>query len=132
MSGSALARARSRNGRVKSIADLMSETELDRRIERIAADLNKAGFVVRSFHPYDSRRSREGWPDRTYVSMHGVMFRELKTEAGRLSVAQSETLMLLQAGGSDADVYRPSDLVSGRIGNELAVLAGAIPRGESA
>jgi hypothetical protein len=125
MTESALSRARIRNGRVKTIADLMSETELDAAIERIVADLNRSGFVIRSFHPYDSRKSREGWLDRAYISVRGQMFRELKDQRRKLTPEQSETLMLLQAGGADADVYRPADLLSGRIGTELSILAGA-------
>ena len=114
------------------IADLMDEDQLERRIRRIVRDLGKIGFPLLQYHTHDSRKSPEGFPDWVYASIHGHMFRELKREKEKPTPAQQEWLLILQAGGADADVYRPSDLLSGRIGHELAVLSGAIPKGETA
>lgn len=128
----ALARARSRNGRVAMIATLMSERQLENGIRKIVKDLGELGFPLLAYHTYRSDRSPKGFPDWVYASINGHIFRELKKEHEKPTRKQQEWLMILQAGGADASVWRPSDLISERIGHELAVLAGALPRGESA
>ena len=52
------------------------------------------------------------------------MFRELKKQRGKVTADQQEWLDALTADGMDADVWRPSDLLSGRVARELAALAG--------
>lgn len=73
------------------------------------------------YHTHDSRRSAPGFPD--LVLVHPVagrtIFRELKTEKGRISPAQRGWIDGLTAGGSDAAVWRPTDYLSGRIEQEL-------------
>jgi hypothetical protein len=83
------------------------------------------GFAC--FHPFDSRRSREGWPDLTLGKLvprddgrppfRVVIFAELKTEKGKLTAAQQWWLLVL--GGH---VWVPTDLRDGTID---AVLSGA-------
>jgi len=46
-----------------------------------------------------------------------VLFRELKTDAGRLTPQQAQVLDELAAAGADAGVWRPRDF--GRIKEEL-------------
>jgi predicted RNase H-like nuclease len=123
----ALSRARQRNGRVKLIAEHMDERQLENRIRKIVRDLRELGFLLLAYHTYRSEKSPEGFPDWVYASMHGQMYRELKKEHEEPTRAQQEWLMILQAGGADARVWRPSDLIRGDIGHELAVLAGALP-----
>ena len=53
------------------------------------------------------------------------MFRELKTQAGKLTAEQRMMGYALAAGGHDWAVWRPSDLFDGSIGTQLAVLAGS-------
>ena len=76
----------------------------------------------RHFHTYDSRRSPSGWPDLVLVNVRQgrLLFRELKTERGRVSPAQEVWLAHLVAVGQDAAVWRPRDWVSGRVQRELA------------
>lgn len=64
------------------------------------------------YHTFDSRRSEPGFPDLTLVSRKTgrVMFREIKTEEGKLTSEQVLWLALLIKGGNDADVWRPSDI----------------------
>jgi hypothetical protein len=71
------------------------------------------------FHPYYSERSIPGWPDLALCGPRGFMLRELKTEVGRLIPAQEKWGELLRTAGQDWDVWRPSDLHSGRIKSEL-------------
>ena len=106
-------------GRAK-LAAAMTEDDLERAMRRILADLPG----VLTYHTRDSRRSASGYPDWTFASRSGQMFRELKRQSGKVTPAQQEWLKVLNEGCGDADVWRPSDLLSGRIGRELAALAG--------
>ena len=65
---------------------------------------------VEAYHTHDSRRSRAGFPDLVLWGPGGVLFRELKTAAGRLTQAQKDTLETLRMAGQDARVWRPRDL----------------------
>lgn len=59
------------------------------------------------YHTYDSRRSEPGFPDLVLVR-DKVLYRELKTEKGRLSVPQKEWGQSLSEAGADYKVWRPS------------------------
>ncbi len=61
---------------------------------------------------------------RTIAGAGGVLVRELKREGKNPTREQQQWLDFLAAAGIDAGVWRPSDLVSGRIARELAVVAG--------
>lgn len=78
------------------------------------------GWTLR-YHTHDSRRSEPGFPD--LVLVHPVrgrtIFRELKTQTGRISPAQLGWIDGLTAGGADAAVWRPSDYLAGLIEQEL-------------
>jgi hypothetical protein len=92
----------------------MTESQLDRAIADICALLN-----VWRFHVYDSRRSPSGWPDLALIGRGRIIFRELKTDAGRISETQAKVGELLTQAGQSWDVWRPADLMSGRILAEL-------------
>lgn len=79
---------------------------------------------VRYFHPYDSRRCVPGFPDLVLVGSRGLAFRELKSEAGVLRPEQREWGYALRGIGHDWNVWRPADLGSGRIEDELTALMG--------
>lgn len=78
------------------------------------------GFTLR-YHTHDSRRSAPGFPDLVLVNPRTgrILFRELKTNKGRVSPEQQEWLDGLTACGIDAGVWRPNDLDSGLILAEL-------------
>ncbi len=61
------------------------------------------------YHTHDSRRSEPGFPDLVIVGTHGVLFRELKTERGRLTGPQNDWLGRLARAGANAAVWRPAD-----------------------
>jgi len=98
----------------------MSENELEEHMRRILADLPS----VRWYHTHDSRRSPSGFPDLVAVGPGGVLFRELKREGKKPTVSQAAWLAALRGAGQDAEVWRPSSLLSGTVARELAALAG--------
>jgi hypothetical protein len=105
---------------VNPAAATMTEAELDQAVRRILASLP----AVRCYHTHDSRRSHSGYPDWTFTGPGGVMWRELKRASGKLTAAQKSWLAALDAAGQDAGVWRPEDLLSGRVARQLAALAG--------
>jgi len=108
---------------LSKLAAVMSEDRgpdsLDAHVRRLLRDLN-----LRGYHTHDSRRSHGGYPDWTIVGTGGVLFRELKTQRGKVSPGQQQWLAALTAARQDADVWRPEDLLSGRIARELAAISG--------
>jgi hypothetical protein len=98
----------------------MTEAQLDSAIRRILRDLPS----VLRYHTHDSRRSPSGFPDLVCVGPRGVLYRELKTAKGQLSLAQRTWLAALSAAGADVDVWRPDALLDGTVARELAALSG--------
>lgn len=74
------------------------------------------------YHPYVSVRDAAGWPDLAMLGDHGFLLRELKTEKGRLTKKQQQWGERLQAVGISWDVWRPADLLNGRIRRELEAI----------
>jgi hypothetical protein len=64
----------------------------------------------------------KGWPDLTIVGPGGILFRELKSATGSRSVDQRRWAEWLTEAGADIAVWKPRDLVSGRIEAELTAL----------
>lgn len=100
----------------------MSERELLDNVRKMAHLLG-----WRTYHTHNSQRSESGFTDLVLVkSGEGtgpfrgrVLFRELKTEAGRLTPPQHEWIEALRRANADVAVWRPADWVSGRIKEEL-------------
>lgn len=68
----------------------------------------QTGWLV--YHTYDSRRCEPGFPDLVLVRDR-ILFRELKTEKGRLTLHQRNWGEKLKAAGSDYAVWRPADML---------------------
>lgn len=83
----------------------LSEKEWQGQVLELAAL-----YRWRHFHPYDMRRSDEGWPDLVLVRVPELLVAELKTDTGRLSGAQIVWLDQLAACGIETHVWRPRDL----------------------
>lgn len=109
------------------IAAAMSEAELQSKItsgtRREPGMCKQLGLTW--YHTRDSRGSDQGWPDLVIGGGRSgrVIFRELKREGKDPTPAQRAWLGILTAAGLDAGVWRPSDLLSGRVARELAALA---------
>lgn len=72
------------------------------------------------YFTYDSRRSPEGFPDLV-IWGRKIIFRELKTEKGRLTAKQEECLVSL-TNVVDVTVWNPSAWNAGIIERELREL----------
>lgn len=79
-----------------------SEDEFQTHVIRLA---KRNGWE--SYHPYDSRKSREGWPDWCFWRTRFFMA-ELKKEDGIVSEKQRETINGLRRAGVCVYIWRPS------------------------
>ena len=61
----------------------------------------------RVYHTFNSRRSEPGFPDLLLVR-NRILYRELKTEKGRISPAQKAWGESLIEAGGDFKIWRPS------------------------
>ena len=61
-----------------------------------------------AYHTYDSRRSQAGFPDLTLIRRDRIVFAELKTARGRLTVDQQRWFTALDATSVEAYIWRPS------------------------
>lgn len=96
----------------------MTEDELLAFVVKRAEQLN-----LMWFHSFDSRRDKiHGWPDLVLAG-HGILYRELKSADGPVSVQQMRWGRALRAGGGDWAVWRPADIESGRVQRELRELS---------
>ncbi len=96
----------------------MTEAEL---LDAVRQACRWSGLLC--YHTHDSRRSERGFPDVVVVGPHGVVFRELKAERGRVTPDQREWLDRLTDADADADVWRPDDWPT-RVLAELAGIGG--------
>jgi len=76
-----------------------------------------------AYHTRDSRGSDPGFPDLVVTGSRGVLFRELKSDTGKLSKAQGVWRDGLVEAGADWGVWTPADWESGRIVTELRAIA---------
>jgi hypothetical protein len=75
------------------------------------------------YHTRMSRGSTAGYPDLHIIAPgRGHMFRELKRQDERTTMTQLVVLDMLHDLGLDVSVWRPADLLSGHIRDELLEL----------
>ena len=101
-----------------SLAMAMSEAELEEHVRDIAKDLG----VIR-FHVRNSRGTNAGLPDDILIGPGGVLWRECKTQKGKLTGAQWAAGDALVLAGQDWNTWRPADLLDGTITRELAAIS---------
>ncbi len=88
---------------------------LDAHVRRLMADLG-----LWAYHTRNSKGCEPGMPDWVIVGTTGILWRELKRESGSLTPAQREVGERITRAGGNWKVWRPSDLLAGRIARELA------------
>jgi hypothetical protein len=103
-------------------ARAMTEAELQTCIEHAA---RYRGW--RSYHTHDSRRSQAGFPDLVLVFGSRILWRELKSQTGRLRPEQQAWLDDLEAAGADTGIWRPIDWLDGTVERELTAPRGQRP-----
>lgn len=103
------------------VAAQMKEGALQSQVLALAFDL---GWLA--YHTYDSRRSQPGFPDLVLVHARAgrVVWRELKQQKEKPTAKQQEWLDALAAAGQNVGVWRPSDLISGRVLAQLTTTKG--------
>lgn len=93
------------------------------------ADLQEAvrvackGLGLYHFHVLNSKGCEPGWPDSVIVG-NRILYRELKTQFGKLTSEQTALGYKLRAAGANWKIWRPADLLDGTIARELAEVAG--------
>lgn len=103
------------------VINSMREAQLEENVRQAC----KALGLLR-YHTYRSTRSAPGFPDDVIVGKW-VMYREIKTEKGKLTKAQAEWFARLAEVGADVALWRPSAWLSGQIMAELRECAGRTP-----
>jgi hypothetical protein len=98
----------------------MTEDELREHVLDLAASLG-----LLAFYKGDSRllATPKGFPDLVLAGPGGVLFREIKTETGRLTDDQARWIQMLRRGGADVKVWQPVDWIGERIQHALGRLA---------
>lgn len=61
------------------------------------------------YHTYNSQRSEPGFPDLVLIRAPRLIYAELKTEKGKLSLPQELVITRLRGCNVDVRVWRPSD-----------------------
>lgn len=102
----------------EKIAAAMSEDALTENVREYAR-----GLRMLRYHTHRSQHSPAGFPDEVLVGTRGIIYRELKRQDSKPSPVQQEWLDRLTWIGQDAAVWRPADLLSGRILREMQAIA---------
>lgn len=102
----------------QTLAAAMTERELQEHVRQLCA-----GLGLFHYHPHSSRHSAPGWPDSVIIGAGGILYRELKTEAGSLSAEQRRVGELIARAGGDFAVWRPRHWLDRTIERELTTLA---------
>ena len=103
--------------RIWSMLEDRGPDSLDAHVRRLMKDLGLDGY-----HTRNSKGSRKGFPDWEIWGSK-IIWRELKSERGTLSVDQRRVGTLIKLGGGDWAVWRPRDLVRGVVAAQLAAIA---------
>lgn len=111
-------------------ARAMPEGELQREVRQLCDSL---GLLVDHVeNSLAARRWVSGWPDlqifgtcRANFARPAVLYRELKREGEQPTPEQRRVGLIIQSAGGNWGVWKPSDLLSGRIARELGAIAQA-------
>jgi hypothetical protein len=109
------------SGRYPSVTHHYAARMPERELQQLVAGLCQV-FGLPHFHPLNSRGMRAGWPDSVIIGTR-VIYRELKSQTGKLSAEQRAVGDKLLAAGADWAIWRPGDWLRGGIERELRDLA---------
>jgi hypothetical protein len=84
--------------------------DLERDFQEQVIELARYNGFKLIYHTYDSRRSAPGFPDLVLCRPPRLIFAELKSESGGVTVEQQRWLEALWESGVEAFLWRPSDL----------------------
>lgn len=96
------------------LAKAMSENEFLAAVREMA---KFRGWLT--YHTRRSKGSEAGFPDLVLVRRDRLLWRELKTQTGVVSKDQKAWIRALLMAGQDAGVWRPEDLLVGRVKEQL-------------
>jgi hypothetical protein len=77
-------------------------------LAHVLRQLKALGWAA--YHTHDSRRSEAGYPDIAAVRGSRLLYAELKSRTGVLTVEQRLWLDALWSAGAEVYVFRPDDL----------------------
>jgi hypothetical protein len=107
-----------RDPRTLTMSEDRGPDSLDAHVREYIKDLG-----LWAYHPRSSKGSEPGWPDWVIIGPHKVIFRELKSESGKVTPEQAQVGQMLKHAGQSWRVWRPTDLFAGTIAKELEDLA---------
>ena len=82
----------------------MTEKQFQAQIVKFA---KMQGWMV--YHTFDSRKSEPGFPD-LMLAKDRILYRELKSEDGKLTFYQKRWGDRIRQAGGDWEVWRPSQI----------------------
>lgn len=97
----------------------MPEKQFGLQVEELVKVLHLAYY-----HTHRSQHSVAGFPDYVILNPkgNGMLHRELKMQGKNPTPEQERWLAMLAANGCDVGVWRPMDLLNGRIERELRAI----------
>jgi len=98
----------------------------ERQLQQSVTDLCRV-FHLLCYHTRDSRGSAAGFPDLVIVGDKGILYAELKSKAGKLTIEQGCWRDGITAAGGVWRCWRPADWHSGDIRAELEGLCVRAP-----
>jgi len=93
----------------------------DRLREEILVFCVRLGLIA-NYHKADRLSPVRGWPDLEIIGARGILYRELKTMAGQLSVDQRRVGSKINLAGGNWSTWRPADWATGVIQRQLLQL----------
>jgi hypothetical protein len=102
---------------------VMASRMPERELQQLVSDLCE-WLGLTHYHVINSKGMTPGLPDSIIIGGERVLWRELKSEHGRLTIEQRDAGDKLKAAGEDWRVWRPSDWISGVIEQELRLSKG--------
>lgn len=86
----------------------VAATVTEKQFQEAVQDLATV-FGWLAYHTHFSLRSAAGFPDLVLVRADRLVFIELKTEDGRVTVEQAHWMQAIAATGAEVYLFRPSD-----------------------